>query len=266
MRKVIWALFDSETHSAKHALEDRYDVYSFGIGTGTEHIELDLSNSETAIAALEKYPRPDYILASPPCETWVSVSGANLHLWNERGHSLYWKNRWTPFDLIPKHKERREMGMKTAATTAEIIKYFAPDAWAIENGNSSLIFDFLADFCGLNGHRNAATYYGYGDNTLKPTIIYSNARLSLKHDRPKSMSERDALLWATRRAGDGDATREKRLRRGAGRYKNDYADRSKVPAALYHDILRQFELGGQPTLFPLEEIVTKKTAVISERN
>jgi len=258
MRKVIWALFDSETHSAKHALEDRYDVYSFGIGTGTEHIELDLSNAETAIAALEKYPRPDYILASPPCETWVLISGARLYLWGKSGYSLYWKNRWTPFDLEPKYKERREAGMKTAATTATIIKNFAPKAWAVENGNSSLIFDFMADFCGLNGYKNKCTYYGYGEKVFKPTIIYSSPKLELNNKRPTAADFRSKIMSVADRHIRGRIPRE--------RVVVNYADRSKVPAALYRDILRQFELGGQPTLFPLEEIVTKKTAVINERN
>jgi len=43
MGKIVWALFDSETASVSRALPD-YEVYSFGIGSGTKHISLELSD------------------------------------------------------------------------------------------------------------------------------------------------------------------------------------------------------------------------------
>ena len=74
---VVWALFDSETATVANALPE-HEVYSFGIGGGTEHIHLDLSDFETARKELEKYPKPDIIFASPPCESWVDLSKGHL--------------------------------------------------------------------------------------------------------------------------------------------------------------------------------------------
>jgi site-specific DNA-cytosine methylase len=70
---VVWALFDSETATVAKALPE-HEVYSFGIGSCTEHIHLDLSNFETAVKELEKYPKPDVIFASPPT-TGLSAYG-----------------------------------------------------------------------------------------------------------------------------------------------------------------------------------------------
>jgi len=181
---IIWALFDSEAATVAKALPE-HEVYSFGIGGGTEHIHLDLSDFETAAKELEKYPKPDAIFASPPCESWVTLSVGNIRYFsNEKGINLHWKNKWTAFDFKPEYRETRLNGCRTAETTARIIQHFKPEFWAIENGNSSLIFSYMNKFFSLSGYLNKCNFYSYGLNVLKPTIIYSNKLLILRNFIP----------------------------------------------------------------------------------
>jgi len=223
---VIWALFDSETATVAKALPE-HDVYSFGIGGGTEHIHLDLSDFGTAKAVLDTYPKPDIIFASPPCETWSAVSiGNKRHFAKERGGlNLYWKSRWIPFDFLPKHVDRRLNGVKTAETLAKIIKCYNPDYWAIENGTISLIFSYLLEKCDLYGLKNYTNYYSYGFKYLKPTTIYSNMMLKLKKERPNNKSEYELI--------------KNHIKNHSKR--QIYIERSKVPPELYKDIFRQFQ-------------------------
>jgi hypothetical protein len=231
MRKVIWSLFDSETATVAKTFPE-HEVYSFGIGGGTEHIHLDLSNFDTAKKELDKYPKPAYIFASPPCETWVNVSvGQKRFYTKENGYNLYWKNKWTPFDFTPKHREKRINGENTVATTAKIIQYYKPKCWAIENGNSSLLFSYIYEFNGLSGFLNKCRYSNYKANVIKPTIIKSNKMLILLNSPRKDVG-----------------CHIKKIEELRGK------DRSIVPPLLYKDILRQFEHGGQKTLFPMEAV------------
>jgi len=143
--RVVWALFDSESATVAKALPE-CKVYSFGKGSGTEHIDLDLSDFETAKIELDNYPKPDVIFASPPCESWVDVSKGTLIHYGESGYNLFWKDKFTPFDFTEKYKETRLNGCNTALTTAKIIAHYRPRFWAIENGKTSLIFDYIEKF------------------------------------------------------------------------------------------------------------------------
>jgi hypothetical protein len=239
---VIWALFDSETACVSKALPE-HEVYSFGIGGGTKHIHLDLSDFNAARKELEKYPKPDVVFASPPCESWVLINvGSKRFYTKEHGKNFYWKNKWTAFDFTEKSKKIRLNGVNTAITTAKIISYFKPRYWAIENGNNSMIFNYIEDFGKLLGVRNKCNYFSYKFNVLKRTIIYSNVMLILKNTEPKQKLFN--VCEETRKSLDLF---------GLDKFLT-YKERSKVPPLLYRDIIRQFEHGGQKTLFPLEEI------------
>jgi len=246
MKKIIWALFQSET---KFPEFDGYETYSFGMGGGTDHIHMDLSTLD-CIKELEKYPKPDIIFASPPCESWVTLSCGHLGKYKvKKGLSLHWEKKWTPFDFEPRFKETRLNGVNTALTTAAIIQYFNPDLWCIENGNSSKLFDYIADHVKLLGFKNKCNYYSYGFDVLKPTIIYSNYKLNLHRFSPneKMGSFLQNSPSSLRKIAAKKGQRAKKI------VIDNYALSSKVPPDLYRHILRQFELGGQPTLFPLEE-------------
>jgi len=233
---VIWSLFDSENDTVKKIFP-QLEVYSFGVGLGTTHINLDLSDFEFARIELDKYPPPDMIFASPPCETWCFVSvGSKRHYTAEPGINLYWKNKWTPFDFTAKHKESRMNGINTLETTAKIINYYGPGYWFIENGTRSLAFAYLKEKLGLIGYKNLTNYYSYGFRYLKPTTIYSNILLQLKNNSP-----------------DMELAKLKDHIRGYSKFELSKL-RSKVPSGLYLDIYEQAKAGGVPLLnFPQED-------------
>jgi len=208
-------------------------------------VNINLANFYTAVKVLEKYPKPKYIVASPPCESWVKSNSAHkAKFTNEKGLNLHWKTKWVPFDFTPQWKAVRMNGVKCAITTAMIIQHFKPKFWAIENPRSSLIFSYIAEHTGLVGYNSLCNYFSYGFTVLKNTIIFNNANLILKNEQPKYLINQ---VWRSSKTAA-----EKRR-------KNDYVDfeflkkknRSLVPVGLYKDIIGQFEKGGQETLFPL---------------
>jgi len=243
--KIIWWLFQSETAPP---VFDGYENYAFGIGGGTDHIHMDLSTLD-CIKELEKYPKPDVIFASPPCETWVNVSVGNIKKFStKKGINQYYECRnFTPFDFKVEYKNRRLNGENTAMTTAKVIQHFKPKYWFIENGNSSLIFRFLNIRYGLNGFLNKYCYAAYGFDVWKPTIIYSNKSLFLYSKRPNRK-----LNLITTGNRKNKITYESCKAKGIEVFrKNDYARKSKVPPKLYQSILSQIK----STRFPLEETV-----------
>jgi hypothetical protein len=178
---IIWSLFDSETACVASTFAGEHEVYSFGVGSGTNHVHLDLSDFAEAKKVLDTYPKPDVIFASPPCGSWVVVSVGSLKCFtSETAYNLFWKNKdLEPIYLTKELTKKRRDGEDTAICTAKIIQHYSPKFWAIENGNSSLIFNFMKKYAGLAGYKNYCNYFSYGFNNLKPTIIYSNLKLNL---------------------------------------------------------------------------------------
>lgn len=203
MKKVIWALFDDATGSWNHCNYDRekYIIYSFGINiNGWENyhrIDLRLSNPNL-IKELSKFPKPDIIVAHPPCESWSiadnqqrlfrKVEGRTIELYN-------WEDNQYNNSIVYK-KLRRDyfkqwgttmVGFETAITTNFIIHHFNPKVWIIENPQSSKIWEFLRSFGNLSGYYNL-TYYNCYDCcfTKKPTYFFSNTSIPLKKEHIKS--------------------------------------------------------------------------------
>ena len=97
--------------------------------------------------------KPDIIWASPPC-TYFSVASIGHH-WNK--------------DNTPKTSEA-VLGCKIVKKTIEIIDYFSPICFFIENPRGKLRkLDFMKYL-----PRTTITYCQYGDNRMKPTDIWSN--------------------------------------------------------------------------------------------
>ena len=95
----------------------------------------------------------DIIWASPPC-TYFSVASIGHH-WN-KNHT-------------PKTKEA-VLGCEIVKKTIEIIDYFCPDYYFIENPRGKLRkLDFMKRF-----DRTTVSYCSYGDTRLKPTDIWTN--------------------------------------------------------------------------------------------
>ena len=86
---IIWALFDSGNGCYKQVADTMgYEVYAIGMdreNKNSHFINLDLSNYKYMFGdkelwnTLDKLPKPDLIIASPPCESW-SVVGKQI-LW-----------------------------------------------------------------------------------------------------------------------------------------------------------------------------------------
>lgn len=89
-KMIVWALFDSGNGSYTKAIktlneakEANIDVYPIGIDIehkNSHFIELDLADykrlfgDNTLFDTLDKLPKPDLIIASPPCESWSNAS------------------------------------------------------------------------------------------------------------------------------------------------------------------------------------------------
>ena len=103
---------------------------------------------------VDKIPfSPDIIWASPPC-TYFSVASIGHH----------WHQNHTP-----KTKEA-VLGCEIVKKTIEIINYFQPDYFFIENPRGKLRkLDFMRYF-----QRATVTYCQYGDDRMKPTDIWTN--------------------------------------------------------------------------------------------
>lgn len=92
---ITWALFDSGNGCYNQAAKkfDEIELYSIGLDVYQKHnhfINLNLADygrmfgDNTLFNTLDKLPKPDLIIASPPCESWSNASGM-------RGGNASWK-------------------------------------------------------------------------------------------------------------------------------------------------------------------------------
>ena len=151
---------------------------------------------------------PDIIWASPPCTTF-SVASIGTH-WTG-GKNAY----------IPKTIEA-ELGIKLVKKTIEIIEYFNPTHWYIENPRGVLR---KLKFMESLPIRNTVTYCQYGDNRMKPTDIWTNN----KEWKPKPMCKNGDKCHISAPRGS---------RTGTQGLKGSY-ERSKIPYKLCFEILTQ---------------------------
>ncbi|VEU70328.1 class I SAM-dependent methyltransferase [Mycoplasmopsis glycophila] len=232
---VIWGLFDDANRCYYHSLKDKYEIYSIGINKKNEenYHQLNLSIlNDDLFNELDKLPKPDIILASPPCNSWskadtntmfvekIDVSGdkANIQL---KTFEFYDKHNIA----APKTKIRNPVskaklflnGFSTALSTIEIIKHYKPKYFAIENPYQSNIWKILEIFNFSQKHILNRTMYSHYDEefTNKPTIFLSNINLNLKWDKPEKNG--------------------KNLNRFSRK------DRSNIPKSLIQEIIMKFE-------------------------
>jgi hypothetical protein len=154
--------------------------------------------------------------------------------------NLYWRNKWNGFEADGKYPEalvkKRMAGEKTASTTAKIIQHFKPKHWAVENGSSSLAFDYVKEFAGLRGFKNGCTYYAYGFKVTKPTILYSNARMSLLSEMNRSPTDKELITLYNK-----ERNQKIRALKIPVFGRNDYRKKSEVPAKLSQHAMSYFE-------------------------
>ena len=156
---------------------------------------------------INKVPfQPDIIWASPPC-TGFSVAALGHH-WTG-GKNAY----------IPK-TDTAKLGIELAKKTIEIINYFKPKYFFIENPRGLLRkMDFMDNF-----KRQSITYCQYGDTRMKPTDIWTNSDKWIP--RPMCKNGDDCHIAAPRGS-----------RTGTQGLKGAY-ERSKIPEDLCLEILK----------------------------
>lgn len=204
---VIWALFDSGNGCYAQAAKKfkNIDIYPIGIDIerkNSHFIELNLADysrlfgKSVLFQSLDQLPKPDVILASPPCESF-SVASA---MW---GGNACWKQEMSEgsrfvirnkkdYD-VPQVKRQhfryeksffnRINGELCIYNTIEIIKRYEPKVYVIENPLSSRIWSYISSVLDFQIPYDNPTYYGnYGYPVKKPTKFKSNIELGLKYE------------------------------------------------------------------------------------
>jgi hypothetical protein len=148
--------------------------------------------------------RPDILWASPPCEGFsVAAIGKN---WNH--------------DNTPKTDSARR-SVELVQHTVRLIKELQPTWWFIENPRGKLRKLDLIDAPFMH----TVTYCQYGDTRMKPTDIWTNAHWWTP--RPVCKNGMPCHVAAPR----GSSTGTQGIK--------GYKDRSRIPAALFEEILSQ---------------------------
>lgn len=222
-KKVIWDLFGGGQNSVFHTLKeynllDKYEILTFDVTDPIHNNQFKVDLSQKNIVELfKKYPKPDIIVSSPLCQSFSCV----LNM--KGGGTCFWKLNKTKTKLIERSvKEFEELkngftknlkadvqlfikrlGKKCIDNTIELIKYYQPKYFYIENPKHSLMWkyiklnrkDFFNDF---EMFLNEASYGKYGYFTTKSTFFLSNVKMNLKKgkiDPPYHIEEIDGQKY-----------------------------------------------------------------------
>lgn len=244
---IVWALFDSGNGSYTKGVKElnekdlcNIDVYPIGIDIekrNNHFINLNLADysrlfgDNTLFNTLDKLPKPDLIIASPPCESWSNASAMT-------GGNACWKQEDLSDSLFIPQKEasmftirnasdyeeayinykydhqfmKRINGELCAFNTIEIIKRYNPMYFVIENPASGRLWKYIDEVIGFKlPYLNLTRYNNYDYPLQKPTKFASNLYLGLKNDIIKQEIE-----W--------------------GKFSKSYNERSNIPQKLVIEI------------------------------
>jgi len=180
-----------------------YDVFSSDINNfeGIDYVTNILNFDPSKVPF-----KPDIIWASPPC-TGFSVAAIGHH-WTG-GKEAY----------IPK-TDTAKLGIELVKKTLEIIEFFQPTYWFMENPRGVLRkLEIVKDL-----PKKSVTYCQYGDERMKPTDIWTNSEVW----KPKPMCKNGDPCHVAAPRGSKTGTQ--------GR-SNAY-ERSKIPEQLCLEILK----------------------------
>jgi len=200
---LIFDLF-SGTGSATQAFEDAgHTVLKFELDEQFEATEYVDVLKLDASYLLEKYGRPDFVWASPPCTAFSVVSIG--HHWNK--------------DNTPKTDSARE-AIEIVKHTRKLIEELDPKlGWLMENPVGKLRkLDLMKGV-----RRFTITYCQYGDNRQKPTDLFG----VVPGWRPKPMCGRGAPCHVASPRGSNTGT--------TGLW--NVIDRSRVPYGIAEELI-----------------------------
>lgn len=157
-------------------------------------IDLSMGNYEL-IEQLSKLPKPDIIVASPPCESWSIADNSRRAYRTSTSNTIivYNYNDYVRLNNEGKLKRdyfrqqrKRIMGESTIMAAMYIIETFKPSVWVIENPRTSKIWEYIENFKGeymSNAIENNTNYNCYDNEnfTKKPTRFLSNIDLDLRN-------------------------------------------------------------------------------------
>ena len=226
---IVWALFDSGNGSYTKVVEKHFkneiDIYPIGMDIENKNnhfINLDLADysylfgNNKMYDTLDKLPKPDLIIASPPCESWSvasAMSGGNACWKQEKGDSLFEPQMPLSRFTIRSYKDYQESkyyhdrqlpkrinGELTIFNTIEIIKRYKPKYYIIENPAHGRIWEYIEEILGFTIEYENLTYYNnYGFKISKPTKFGSNINLFLdKTKKPNEIKFNEVSGYNTR--------------------------------------------------------------------
>ena len=210
---VIWALFDSGNGSYWNVAKDMEGVEVFAIGMDRENkndhfINLDLADysrmfgNNTLFDTLDKLPKPDLIIASPPCESWSVASAmrqGNACWKQDKMENMFGTMEGSRF-TVRDHKDfegyqfiperqilTRLNGELCIFNTIEIIRRYDPQFYIIENPAGGRIWEYIDTVLGFNlRFPNQTNYNNYDYPLKKPTKFGSNLYLNLDMTNKKA--------------------------------------------------------------------------------
>lgn len=215
---IVWALFDSGNGSYTKSVKDLnnkglcdIEIYPIGIDIERKNnhfIKLNLADysrlfgNNTLFDTLDKLPKPDLIIASPPCESWSNASAIpnGNACWKKEdlSDSLFEPQREpSPFTIrsnsdyeqaYNNYKYDRQFMKRVLCVfnTIEIIKRYKPEFFIIENPASGRIWRYIEEVIGFElPFKNPTRYNNYGYPIQKPTKFASNLDLQLNNEANK---------------------------------------------------------------------------------
>lgn len=210
---VIWGLFDSGNGSYFKSAEKDDDIELFSIGIDRENkndhfINLDLADYSRMFGdnkmfdTLDKLPKPDLIIASPPCESWSIASAMKdgnacwkqdtiENLFGTMEGSRFTVRDYDDYENYQFYPDRQLLtrinGELCIFNTIEIIRRYKPKYYIIENPAYGRIWEYIDKILGFKIEYENQTYYSaYDYPIVKPTKFGSNVHLELKTKRVKT--------------------------------------------------------------------------------
>lgn len=198
---IIWSLFDSGNGCYSQVFSKKEGVTNISVGldkekgTSDSHLNIDLADlsayfgKSKLIEALETLPKPDVIIASPPCESWSvasAMNGGNACWKHTKGESFQVREK-ADYEAVQFKQEKsfynRMNGELTVFNLIQIIKHFEPKVYIIENPAHGKIWEYIEKVIGFTLDFDNLTYYNnYGFDNRKPTRFKSNIDLGLKSE------------------------------------------------------------------------------------